>query len=113
MALTDSWENTYFGGLGQTATGDFDNDNTTNLTEYRLGLIPNSGSSRFAASRAPNGQLTWPSATGLTFTIQRSPSLAAGSWTAIGTVSGTAGSASFTDPSPPAGTAFYKILLQP
>jgi len=111
--LPDAWETTYFGGLGETATGDFEGDGTNNLTEYRLGLIPNNGSSRFAATRAANGLLSWPSATGVTFTVQRSQSLAAGSWTTIGTVPGTAGTASFTDPSPPVGTAFYKVLLQP
>lgn len=111
--MADDWENTYFLGLGQTATGDFDNDGTDNLTEYRLQLTPNSGSSRFAATRAANGLITWPSATGLTFLVQRSQTLAAGSWTTVGTVPGTAGTASFTDPSPPAGTAFYKVLLQP
>ncbi|MES2439684.1 MAG: hypothetical protein V4584_11480 [Verrucomicrobiota bacterium] len=111
--LADAWETTYFGGLVQSATGDFDGDGSNNLTEYRLGLIPNSGTSRFAATRAATGQLTWPSAVGLTFLIQRSTTLATGSWTTVGTIPGTAGTASFTDPSPPAGKAFYKVLLQP
>lgn len=111
--MADAWENTYFGGLGQTAAGDFDGDGASNLTEFRLGLIPNSGASRFAVARASNGLLTWPSAIGLTFLVQRSQTLAAGSWTTIGTVPGTAGTASFTDPTPLAGTAFYRVLLQP
>ena len=112
--MTDTWETTYFGGLGQTATGDFDGDGTNNLTEFRLGLIPNNGSSSFSVTRSAAGLLTWPSATGLTFTVQRSTTLAAGSWTTITTVSGTAGTASYTDPSPPAGgKAFYKISLEP
>ncbi len=62
--------------------------------------------------------LTWPSLmgtygpsqTGIVFTIQRSTSMAAKDWTTIGTVTGTAaGTASFTDPSPPATKAFYRL----
>jgi hypothetical protein len=94
-------------------TDDADGDGTNNLTEFRLGLLPNNGSSYFAATRSAAGLLSWPSATGVTFTIQRSTTLAAGSWTTVGTVPGTAGTASFADPSPPVGTAFYKVLLEP
>lgn len=112
--MDDAWETATFGSTSQTAAGDFDGDGTNNLTEYRLGLAANSGSSRFAATRATDGKLTWPSAAGLKFTIVRSTSLAAGSWTPIGTVTGTAATtAEFTDPSPPAGGAFYRILLEP
>ncbi len=112
-ALDDAWELQYFGNLDQTAEGDFDHDGTDNLTEYRLGLIPNSGSSLFVASRAANGLIQWPSVTGVSFTVSRSTTLAAGSWTNIATVPGTAGTASYTDPAPPAGKAFYRITLNP
>jgi len=110
-ALDDAWEQQYFGGLGETDSGDFDKDGTSNLTEFRLGLIPNNGASRFAVTRGSNGLLQWPSATGLTFTVQRSTTL--GSWDNIGTVPGTAGTASFTDPNPLPlpGKAFYRIVL--
>ena len=33
--LPDSWEQTYFGGLGQKPTGDFDGDGVSNLDEHR------------------------------------------------------------------------------
>ena len=49
--MDDTWETTYFGGLAQGAADDFDHDGTDNLTEYRLGLIPNNGTSVFAAIR--------------------------------------------------------------
>ncbi len=113
--LPDTWETTYFGGLGQNATGDFDNDGTNNGAEYRLGLIPNSGSSRFAATRGSAGLIQWPSVTGVTFTIERSTTLASGSWTPLeAAFPGTAGTASYTDPSPPVGgKAFYKVTLNP
>ena len=110
--MTDTWETTYFGNLAQTATGDFDNDGTNNLTEFRLGLIPNSGSSLFATTRSSAGLLTWPSVTGVTFRIERSTTL--GSWTTLeNAFPGTAGTASYTDPSPPANEAFYRIGLNP
>ena len=109
-ALDDAWEQQYFGGLGETETGDFDKDGTDNLTEFRLGLIPNKGNSRFAATRSAAGLIQWPSVTGVTFTVQRSTTLT-GTWTDIATVPGTAGTASYTDPSPPAGKAFYRVVL--
>jgi hypothetical protein len=110
-SLADEWELQYFGNLDQTPTGDFDNDGTDNLTEYRLGLIPNSGASRFQATRGSNGLIEWPSASGVTFTVRRSTDLSI--WNPIATIPGTAGTASFTDPSPPAGgKAFYQIQLQ-
>lgn len=112
--LPDAWETTYFGNLGQTATGDQDSDGTNNLAEYRLGLIPNNGSSRFAATRSSSGQLQWPSVTGVTFKIERSTTLAAGSWQVLeNAFPGTAVTAAYTDPAPPAGKAFYKVTLNP
>ncbi|MBC8001660.1 MAG: hypothetical protein H7X97_03635, partial [Opitutaceae bacterium] len=111
--MTDTWEITYFGNTGQAAADDFDKDGTDNLTEFRLGLIPNSGSSRFAASWSSGGVISWPSVTGVTFKVWRSTTLQTGSWSDRGNVPGTAGTASFTDPSPPAGTAFYRIALLP
>ncbi|MEK7953574.1 hypothetical protein [Luteolibacter soli] len=111
--MADAWETTYFGGLGQTATGDFDNDGTDNLTEFRLGLIPNKGGSMFVATRS-GGAIQWPSVEGVTFKIERSTTLGAASWTTLqATWPGTAGSTSYTDPSPPVGRAFYKITLNP
>ncbi|MEO5915964.1 MAG: PA14 domain-containing protein [Luteolibacter sp.] len=111
--MTDAWEMTYFGNTNQTATGDFDNDGTNNLTEFRLGLIPNSGTSMFAAVRSTAGVIQWPSAVGVTFTIERSTDLAA-SWQVLNSsFPGTAGMASFTDTVPPAGKAFYRIKLNP
>lgn len=112
--MLDSWETTYFGGLTQGAADDFDKDGTNNPTEYRLGLIPNSGSSFFATSRnATSGQLSWPSVVGVTFKVYRSTTLVGGSWSDIATVAGTSGTATYIDPTPPVGKAFYRIGLQP
>lgn len=109
--MDDTWETTHFGDISQTGGGDFDADGTDNLTEYRLGLHPGSGSSRFAVTRGTAGQLEWPSAPGVSFTVQRSENLTG--WTDIATIPGTAGTASYTDPAPPTGQAFYRILLKP
>ncbi len=112
--LDDTWETTFFGGLSAANGGpseDFDGDGTNNLTEFRLGLTPNSGTSRFVISQGASGLLTWPSVEGVTFVVERSTTL--GSWATIATVPGTAVTASFTDPSPPSGTAFYRVGLQP
>ncbi|MEO5712268.1 MAG: hypothetical protein ABIT37_02170 [Luteolibacter sp.] len=64
-------------------------------------------------------KLTWASRmgireetsqTGIAFTILRSTTAAADDWTSIGTVTGTtADTATFTDPSPPSGKAFYRL----
>lgn len=62
--------------------------------------------------------LTWPSQmginsgtqTGIVFQVERSTTLAANSWQNVGSVTGTiANTAVFTDPSPPAGRAFYRL----
>jgi hypothetical protein len=109
--LEDTWETTHFGSLSQTAEGDFDGDGSTNLTEFRLGLDPEDGSKGFAVTRSASGLLEWPSAEGVTFTVQRSGTLT--DWSNIATVPGTVGAASFTDPASPSGTSFYRIRLEP
>ncbi|MES2660140.1 MAG: LamG-like jellyroll fold domain-containing protein [Verrucomicrobiota bacterium] len=114
--MDDTWETTTFGGTASLATGDFDGDGTDNLTEYRLGLIANSGSSGFTVTRGAGGLLTWPSVTGVKFDVLRSTTLAAGSWTVISPpagIDGAAGSTGFTDPAPPVGNAFYRVALRP
>jgi hypothetical protein len=111
--LDDAWELLYFGNLDQTDAGDFDFDGTDNLTEFRLGLIPNSGGSRFAATPGTAaGSLQWPSATGTTFKIERSPDL--GSWTTLDAAyPGSAGSTPYNDPAPLPGKGFYRVTLNP
>jgi hypothetical protein len=103
--MDDNWEMANFEDLGQTASGDFDSDGTSNLVEFLLGLDPDNGASTFAVSRS-GSTLTWPSASGLTFVVQRSTTLA--SWDDVATVAGTG---SWTDTSPPPGKAFYRVVL--
>ncbi len=109
--MDDNWEMANFGNsLSQTASGDYDRDGTTNLVEYRLSLNPANGSSVFAASLS-GSSLTWPAAAGLSFTVQRSTSLAPGAWANVATVLATGSTASWTDPAPPVGKAFYRVVL--
>ena len=59
---------------------DYDHDGTSNLAEFRLGLIPNNGTSRFAVAITGNPAsgltLTWPSQAGLSFSVKSSTDLA-------------------------------------
>lgn len=108
--MLDTWEIASFGNLDQDATDDFDNDGTDNLTEFRLGLTANSGSSRFALTGAAGGSIQWPSVTGVTFKIERSTTLTG--WNVLeASYPGTAVTTSYTDPAPPAGRAFYRVTL--
>ncbi|MEK7953585.1 beta strand repeat-containing protein [Luteolibacter soli] len=135
--LSDFWEDLYWGGgddlvlageLNQAkgtaaqalpGSADPDGDGTDNLTEFRLGLNPADGTSGFkvtALQKDPSSfSLTWPSATGVTFKIERSTTLGAGSWTSLDAAfPGAAGTTTYTDNSLPAGAkAFYKVTLNP
>lgn len=91
---------------------DSDGDGTDDATEVRLGLDPANGSSRFAVSMTA-GLLRWPSVTGVSFTVQRCTIGSVMNWQNRATVVGTAGTATYTDPSPPAGGALYRVGLNP
>ncbi len=93
-------------------SADSDSDGTDDATEMRLGLNPADGSSQFAATLA-SGVLQWPSAAGLTFVVQRSSTTNRMVWETIATLPGTAGIRTYTDPSPPPGTALYRVGLNP
>ena len=99
-----------FGQPRQTATGDFENDGTNNRAEYLLGLNPKDGSSFFKATVSGN-TIQWQGVAGLSFIVQRSTTLAAGSWSDVSPQTGVDGLNSYTDPSPPVGKAFYRVLL--
>jgi hypothetical protein len=119
--MDDAWETAYFGGTSAANGGpaeDYDSDGTDNLTEFRLGLIPNNGASAFTASRnTATGQLTWPSKAGATFRVERSTTLT-GAWSVLESslpaAAAPSTSTGYTDPSPQAGDrSFYRIGLNP
>ncbi len=104
-------------------TLDSDGDGTPDVIETRLGLNPSDPRSRFSVSITPatggtsfattGPSLSWPSATGLTFIVQRSSRADAMVWETVATIPGTAATATWTDPAPPATRALYRVGLQP
>jgi autotransporter-associated beta strand protein len=99
---------------------DFDRDGTDNLTEFRLGLQPTNSNSRFFVASndrnlADGFTLGWQGKAGLTFKVERSATVAIGSWSVIHTVTpATDGPISFTDLAPvPSSKAFYRVILAP
>lgn len=109
--LRDAWETTMFGDLvSQDSDDDADHDGSSNLVEQKLGLNPNAGASRFAATLSPAG-ITWPGAEGVSFVIQRSTDFS--SWTDLATQPGVNGTNTYSDPAPPSGRAFYRVGLVP
>jgi hypothetical protein len=109
--LPDRWETAHFGNLNQTATGDADHDRTANKTEFRLGLDPTDGASAFRAV-CSGRTLEWPAAAGLLFKVKRNLTLDPDGWVTVATITGTANTATFTDPAT-LERAFYRIELMP
>ncbi len=116
--MRDTWEIangfSYWDATDAAQDADADADGTANRVEYLLALDPRNGAQSFraAATKAPGGiTLTWPSAPGRTFTIQRAPTLHPAAWQNIATVPAPAGAiATFTDTS--GGTdSFYRVVL--
>lgn len=104
--LPDWWETDYLGGLAGGPAADADNDGFTNLQEYLIGTLPNNSGSRLAVFKAEvvaNGsnndfRVSFPTAAGVTYRVERNDTLAAGSWVQLGSdVSGTGAPASATD----------------
>jgi hypothetical protein len=56
---------------------------------------------------------SWPSTTGRHYRLERSTTLAAGSWNTLHTVAGDGRTLDFTDPLPPPGKAFYRLNTSP
>ena len=116
--LPDTWEQQHLATLATGPTDDPDADGTPNLAEYRLGLDPASPASAFRVTLAPDARtLTWPSAPGLTFIVQRTFDLAApAAWTDLATVPAPASGATATYQAPdpaPSLRAFYRISVTP
>lgn len=114
--LSSLWDDVlkpyHFSATGPDPNADTDGDGTLDADEIRLGLDPSNGSSCFAITQVGSA-LRWPSKTGLTFIVQRNTSMSGNNWQTIATINGTVNTATYTDPSPPASRAFYRIGLKP
>ena len=113
--MRDSWEiaNGFAYWNAADALADADGDGTSNLTEFRLGLAPRHGTQSFRATATTGGgniTLTWPSAAGITFTVERATTLSPPDWQPVANVTATGTTATYTAPS--SGTAaFYRVLF--
>ena len=104
------------GRVTNPASNDTDGDGTKDGVEARLNTNPLDGSNYFQPliSRTVLGKpmLTWPSATGTSFTIERSTSLLG--WAQIATnLAGQPGQTSYTDTAAPVAATqlFYRVRL--
>ena len=111
--MRDSWEiaNDFAYWSAADALADADGDDTSNVTEFRLGLAPRDGAQSFRATATTTGgniTLTWPSAAGITFTVERATTISPADWQSIATITATGPTATYTGPS--SGTAaFYRV----
>ncbi len=106
-AIPDWWETQYFGTIGINPAADPDADRFSNLQEYLIGTQPNNPASKLAIATTavvPNGaardfRITFPTATGVTYRVEFSDTLAPAPWTALGSdLTGTGATATVTDP---------------
>ena len=118
--LPDTWEQSYFGGLGETPLGDHDGDGQSNGAEFLTGTHPANGSSRFTATIAAAASnkiiLSWPSIPGRMYRVESSSS-PAGPWTTGAVVPAAEAPAAVTAREMDVPTTetrfFYRIALDP
>ncbi len=116
--LPDAWETASYGGLSYTTYGpasDPDGDGIPNLLEYALALDPlAAGSAGLPIATVAGGNLTLTykrARAGLTYTVQTTTDLAAGSWTATGVTQGTPAGDGTTTASIPLGPPLRFLRL--
>jgi hypothetical protein len=117
--LLDSWENSNFGNLSQTASGDPDSDGVGNLIEMKLGSNPNSSASNGLPVPSVSGltstgfTITFPTVAGLNYQVVGTENLAGPSWPNIGnSITGDGQPQSITDSSATnSPRKFYKVKI--
>jgi hypothetical protein len=116
----DSWENSYFGNLNQTSSGDSDSDGLSNLQEYIFGSDPKSATSGLPKVEvSPTGSngftISFPTVLGRTYQVVGSDnlSLSPNNWPTIGlSISGDGTQKSVADPLTNAPSRkFYKVQI--
>jgi hypothetical protein len=117
--LLDSWENSNFGNLSQTSSGDPDGDGVVNFIEMKLGSNPNSSASTglpvpSVSGLTPAGfTITFPTVAGLNYQVVGTESLTGTSWPNVGnSITGDGQAQSVTDSSATnSPRKFYKVKI--
>lgn len=119
--IPDSWRLRYFGTIyNQLSVSNADADGTgmNNWQKYVAGLDPtdptsvlNEGTDQSMAQNPQDLVLYWPSVSGKTYIVKRSPTLFPGQWTAISTNIGTGTYMEIHDTSGGA-TRYYEVTTQ-
>ena len=117
----ESWRQTYFGtpfNAGDAADDyDYDHDGFTNAEEFAAGTDPTQAGDHFKMDGMTHAGSTFNVTTsgkaGRSYVLQRSTTLAPGSWGTVDTVGplGSDGPVSLTDTAPPNDGAFYRIQV--
>ncbi|MBS0659473.1 MAG: hypothetical protein JSR82_14625 [Verrucomicrobia bacterium] len=118
--LPDAWETLY--GFNPAspldATLDADGDGQSNLAEFLAGTDPRSAASSLRiVSVVRDGagcSVTFASAAGRSYRLERRAALESGAWsTVLNDVAGNGSALVVTDPTPPPGRQFYRVVLLP
>ena len=117
--MPDSWEIAYFGNTNQPASGvsgDYDNDGSFNIDEFRAGTHPTNQNSRlrvtgFIATNGPSS-VSWAAAPYRYYDVEVSTNLMGGGWNYLGTVTNlnALGTLRYDDPTVPVPPIrFYRV----
>jgi uncharacterized delta-60 repeat protein len=121
QTVQETWRHTHFGTTANSGDGaddnDYDHDGFTNAEEFAAGTNPTLSGDFFKAENPHRSGGTFTLSTagraGRTYALQRSTTMAAGSWTTVDTEGplGSDGPVSLTDVAAPNDAAFYRIQV--